>query len=175
MTKRTLLIVARLFFGLLTLAAIATQFVIHTQHGFDVVNFFRYFTNLSNIFASVVLIIGAVYLFRHREPTATDDIIRGSAVASMALVGIVFGVLLRDVDLGALLPWVNIVLHYIMPVVMVIDWLALPPKTTLSLQQTAYWLIYPLVYLVYTLVRGAAVGFYRYPFLNPATAGAPAG
>jgi hypothetical protein len=73
------------------------------------------------------------------------------------------------------LPWVNIVLHYIMPVVMVVDWLVLPPKTTLSLQQTAYWLIYPLVYLVYTLVRGAAVGFYPYPFLNPATAGALAG
>jgi hypothetical protein len=107
MTTRTILIVARLFFGLLTLTAIVTQLVIHIHHRFDVVNFFSYFTNLSNIFASVALIIGAIYLLRRGEPTATDDIIRGSAVASTALVGIVFGVLLRDVDLGALLPWIH--------------------------------------------------------------------
>lgn len=46
----------------------------------------------------------------------------------MALVGIVFGALLRDVDLGDLLPWVNTVHHYIMPVVVVLDWLYQPPK-----------------------------------------------
>ena len=58
MSKRTLLIGGRLLFGLLTLAAIVTQLVIHIQHRFDVVNYFGYFTNLSNIFASVVFLIG---------------------------------------------------------------------------------------------------------------------
>ena len=85
MTKRTLLIVARLFFGLLTLTAIVTQFVIHTQHGFDVVNFFSYFTNVSNLFARVALIIGAVYLLRRREPTASNDNIQGSASSSASI------------------------------------------------------------------------------------------
>jgi hypothetical protein len=134
MTQRIILIVARLFFGLLTLTAIGIQLVIHLQHGFSVVNFFSYFTNLSNIFAAVVLIIGAIYLIRRREPTPTDDIVRGASVAGMALVGIVFGVLLRDVDLGSLLPWINFVLHYLMPVVVVADWLYQPPKSTLALR-----------------------------------------
>ena len=39
------------FFALLVLVAIISQPVVHLQHGFDVVNFFSYFTNLSNIFA----------------------------------------------------------------------------------------------------------------------------
>ncbi len=30
------------------------------------------------------------------------------------------------------------------------------------------WTIFPLLYLAYTLIRGAIVGFYPYPFLNPA-------
>jgi len=45
----------------------------------------------------------------------------------MAIVGIVYGILLRDEDLGALLPWINVVLHYVMPVVVVLDWLYQPP------------------------------------------------
>jgi len=171
MTKRSILIGVRLFFGLLTLAAIITQLITHIQHRFDVVNFFGYFTNLSNLFASVVFIVGAVYLLQGREPTPTEDIIRGASVAAMAVVGIVFSVLLSGDDLGGLLPWVNAVLHYIMPIVVVADWLYQPPGSTLSVRRLGYWLIYPLVYIVYTLIRGAIVGFYPYPFLNPAKVG----
>lgn len=167
MSKRNVLIGGRLFFGLLTLVAIVTQLVVHIQHGFDVVNFFGYFTNLSNIFAAIIFIIGAVYLIQRREPTVTDDLIRGASVVAMAIVGLVFSVLLSGTDLGSLLPWVNAVVHYIMPIAVVADWLYQPAKTTLRFQQLGYWLIYPLVYLVYTLIRGAIVGFYPYPFLDP--------
>src|SRR6476661_5179130 len=85
MSKREILIVGRLFFGLLTLVAIIAQFAIHLQHGFDVGNFFGYFTNLSNIFASVVFIIGAVYLMQNREPTVNEDLVRGASVVAMAI------------------------------------------------------------------------------------------
>jgi hypothetical protein len=89
----------------------------------------------------------------------------------MVIVFIVYGVLLRDICLGNLQPWVNTVIHYIFPLVVLADWLYQPPKSTLRFGQMGYWLIYPLIYLVYTLIRGASVGFYPYPFLNPATAG----
>ncbi len=168
--KRNLLIVGRLSFGLLTLIAIGVQLSVHIGHGFNVVNFFSYFTNLSNIFASIVFVLGAIYLMQRREPTATDDLIRGASVVAMAIVGIVFSILLRSDDLGSLLPWVNTIVHYIMPVVVVADWLYQPPQSKLSVRQLGYWLIYPLLYLLYSLIRGAIVGFYPYPFLNPASA-----
>jgi hypothetical protein len=145
--------------------------VVHIQHKFDVVNFFGYFTNLSNIFASVVFTIGAIYLLQGRVPTPTDDLVRGAAVVAMAVVGIVFSVLLQDTDLGTLLPWVNFVVHYVMPVVVVADWLYQPPKSAITLRQVGFWLIYPLLYVIYTLIRGAITGFYPYPFLNPDTVG----
>ncbi len=170
-TQRTLLIIARLFFCLLTLAAIITQLTIQVRLGFSTVNFFSYFTNLSNIFALVVLLVGAIFLLQRREANLTFALVRGASVVGMALVGIVFGALLRDEDLGALLPWVNIVLHYVMPVVMVADWLYDPPKTRLTFSQTWVWLIFPFLYLVYSLIRGSIVGFYAYPFFNPAKSG----
>ncbi len=169
--QRTILILLRLFFGLLTLAAIITQLTIQVQLGFSVVNFFSYFTNLSNIFALVVLLMSAIFLVQRRELTPTFELVRGASVVGMALVGIVFGVLLRDEDLGSLLPWVNFVLHYVMPVVMVADWLYQPPKTRLVFAQTWVWLIFPFLYLVYSLIRGSVVGFYAYPFFNPAKVG----
>lgn len=171
MSKRATLIAGRLFFALLALAAIITQFAIHLHHGFDAVNFFSYFTNLSNIFFAIMLLVGAVFLIRRREPTITGDLIRGAAVVAMAVVGLVYFALLRDEDLGTLLPWVNVVVHMIMPVVAVADWLYEPPKTPLTVRHLGFWLIYPLLYLIYTLIRGAVVGFYPYPFLNPAKVG----
>lgn len=170
-TQRIVLICGRLFFGLLTLVAIVTQLTIHIQNGFELVNFFSYFTNLSNILAAVVFITGALLLLQRRESGATFDNIRGTAAVCMAVVGIVFSILLRNEDLGTLLPWVNFVLHYVMPVVVVLDWLYSPPETTLVVRQVGFWLMYPLAYLVYTLIRGSIVGFYPYPFLNPARVG----
>lgn len=171
MWQRWVLFVARLGFGVLTLTAIVVQLTIHVTNGFVVLNFFSYFTNLSNIFAAVVLIIGAIYLVTYHEPTPTEDAIRGASVVAMAVVGVVFSVLLRNEDLGTLLPWVNFIVHFLMPVVVVVDWLVQPPRSQVSFQRTLTWLIYPLLYVIYTLIRGPITGFYPYPFLNPAKVG----
>ena len=54
-----------------------------------------------------------------------------------------------------------------MPVVVVADWL-LRPGTALA--RARDWLVVlagPLAYVVYVLGRGAIVGWYPYPFLDP--------
>ena len=118
-----------------------------------------------------MLLLSALLLIQRREANATFELVRGASVVGMALVGIVFGVLLRNEDLGALLPWINIVLHYVMPVVMVADWFYQPPNIRLTFAQTWTWLIFPFLYLVYSLIRGSIMGFYPYPFFNPAKVG----
>lgn len=171
MKRRIDLIVSRLALSLLTLTAVSAQLVVHVQHGLSVVNFFSYFTNLSNLFVAVVMLVGAIHRFQRKEPKPWEDLVRGASVAGITVVGIVFSLLLRNEDLGSLRPWVNIVIHYIMPVAAIADWLYQPPKSRLRLSQIPYWLAFPLLYLLYTLIRGAVVGFYPYPFLNPANVG----
>ena len=171
MTKRSILIALRLFFGVLSLAAIGKQFATHTQMGLNVVNFFSYFTILSNLFAGIVLVFGAFQLIAHRQPSASTDLIRGMVVVNMAVVGILFSVLLRDVELGYLSPWINTVHHYIMPIAVVLEWLIQPPRTKLGKRQLLLCQVFPLLYLIYVLTRGAIVGWYPYPFFNPANVG----
>jgi hypothetical protein len=166
---------ARLLLGCTALIAIATQLAIQVRSGFSILNFFSYFTNLSNAFAAIVLLLGASRVFFAGGRFRLDDQLRYVSVVNMAVVGVVFTMLLRGVDLGALLPWVNIVLHYVMPCAVVLDWLLQPPRVKLGLQQLAFCLIFPALYLVYVLYRGHLTGWYPYPFLNPVNVGGYAG
>ena len=175
MKRRIDLIVSRLLFSLLTLIAVSAQLVVHTRNGLSVVNFFSYFTNLSNLFVAVVMLVGAIHRMQHKEPKPWEDLVRGASVAGIAVVGIVFSVLLRNEEMGLLMPWVNIVTHYVMPIAAIADWLYQPPKSALRLTQIPYWLIFPLLYLFYTVIRGAMIGWYPYPFINPANVGGSSG
>ena len=168
MSRRFLLTALRLFFAVLAGTAIARQLQIHVQMGFSPVNFFSYFTNLSNAFAVGVLLFSAWWPATAPANTTFSDRLRGTSVVNMAVVGIVFAALLRNVDLGSLLPWVNFVLHYVMPCVVVLDWLLQAPATRLGTRQLLLVQVFPMLYLGYVLVRGSSTGWYPYPFLNPA-------
>nr|WP_277603998.1 Pr6Pr family membrane protein [Agrococcus sp. ARC_14] len=135
-------------------------------------NFFSYFTNLSNIMISIVFIVSALRLLPGRkDPSDSDVAIRGGAVVYIAFVGIVFNTILADVALGPLIPWVNVVLHMIVPIAGVVDWLLWAPRRRLPFRVVPWWMIWPAVYSVYSVTRGAIDGFYPYPFFNPEASG----
>jgi hypothetical protein len=52
------------------------------------------------------------------------------------------------------------------PVGYVVYWLLFAPRAELSWKDSVTWLIYPGVYLVYVLARGAVSGLYPYPFVD---------
>ncbi len=168
-SRQTVLATYRTVLALLVVIALSYQYGL-TRPSIPL-NFFSYFTNLSNLFAAIMLAASAFQLLRNKEPSPSTDLVRGMSVVNMTVVGIVFAVLLRDVDLGSLLPWVNFVLHYVMPLVVVLDWLLLPPSTKFTMRQGLLCLLFPLLYLAYVIVRGASVNWYPYPFLNPANVG----
>ncbi len=171
MPRRSLTIAYRFGFALAVIVAITIQLSIHVGLGFNVVNFFSYFTNLANLFAAAVLMASARQAMTRRPPSPVMDLLRNLAVIYMTVVGIVFVALLRNVDLGSLRPWINVLAHYVMPIVVVVDWLIDRPRHGLQGSQLLLAPAFPLLYLAYALVRGAAVGWYPYPFLDPAVAG----
>ena len=76
--------------------------------------------------------------------------------------------MLDDIPVGVTDPWINDVIHKVMPVVMVADWLLLPPRHRIERSTALLWLLYPLGYAAYTLLRGPLAGdFYPYPFIDP--------
>ena len=58
------------------------------------------------------------------------------------------------------------ILHIVVPLLYVIRWGIYIPKGTLKWQDGLVWLIYPLVYLLYSLIRGVIVTWYPYFFIN---------
>jgi hypothetical protein len=152
--------------ALVALVAIGQQLILHVGASYSVLNFFSYFTNLSNLFAAFVL---SLSVFFGKEESR--DLVRYISTVNMTIVGLVFAVLLRDVDLGALLPWVNYVLHYVMPIAIVLDWLLRPPASRMRSRSVFLAMAFPCVYLAYVILRGADTGWYPYPFLNPANVG----
>lgn len=161
-----MLSLTQLILAVLALAAVGQQLIIHIAASYDVLNFFSYFTNLSNIFAALVLLFS---VFSGKG--SSQDFARYVSTVNMTVVGLVFAVLLRNVDLGALLPWVNFVLHYVMPSAIVLIWLIAPPTSKLTSKHLLLALVFPATYLAYVMVRGASIGWYPYPFLNPKNVG----
>lgn len=57
-------------------------------------------------------------------------------------------------------------LHLVVPIMYILYWLFFLPKQGLEWKQLPGWLLFPALYLVYILIRGALSGFYPYFFLD---------
>ncbi|MFF0487887.1 Pr6Pr family membrane protein [Nocardia sp. NPDC004068] len=137
--------------------------------GFSVGNYFSYFTIESNVLGAVVLLVGGVIDPRGRR----WQVARGAAALYLLITGVVYAVLLANVDVSLTDQWINHTLHRVQPIVMVIDWLVVPAGLGVSARLVGAWLIYPAVYGAYSLIRGPIVDWYPYPFLDPRTQGYP--
>jgi hypothetical protein len=100
------------------------------------------------------------------------DFLRGAVTLYMTMTGIIYILLLGNTP-SILVPWVNIVLHYIMPFAMLLLWVLVPPYKAIPYKRALYWLIFPIVYLIYSLVRGMYANWYPYPFIDPTVNGWP--
>jgi cytochrome c biogenesis protein CcdA len=164
----------RIAFGLLTLVAIVTQLTIGiSDHDMKASNFFSFFTIESNLLTVFVLLVGAVLALRGHETSAGWELFRGAVAAYMTTTFIVYAALLSGLpdNLDLTEPWINYVLHTLMPIVIVLDWVFSPPQHRFTIRQALVWMVFPLAYCVYSLIRGPIVEWYPYPFLNPDAAG----
>ncbi len=152
--------VVRMAAAVLGAAAIITALV--TSSG-TTANFFSFFTIESNILAVVVLAGGALLT---RCPRGWAYF-RGAVTLYMVITGIVYAALLSNVDVQLPAPWTNSVLHQIVPIALLLDWLFLPPWTRASRAKAMGWLLFPAAYFAYSLIRGPFAHFYPYPFLDP--------
>lgn len=167
------LAIARIAFGALGLSAIITQLLYNIQMGWSAVNFFSFFTIQSNIL--VILLLLTVGIGNLLGITKSIASLRGALTLYISMTGIIYFLLLagNETALQTTIPWVNLVLHYFLPIVVIADWIAFPPKTNVAFKHALVWLLYPVAYLLYSFTRGAITGWYPYPFLNPLTSGWP--
>ena len=186
---RVLFIILRVAVAAAVVAAVVGQILVSldfwrergvTNIGSNVVNFFSFFTVESNIAAAVVLLVGAGLAIAGRTTDpAWFAVARASVTTYMVVTGIVYNLLLRGIELpqGSTLGWSNEVLHVVVPVFLLLDWIFAPGRIPLGAKRIWPILVFPVVWVLYTLVRGPLVVdqvygndfWYPYPFLNPNT------
>ena len=138
------------------------------------INFFSFFTVLTNTLAAVVL----SYAWVKRDSAArrfflTPGVSSGIAV-SIVVVGLAYSLLLRHLWQPEGFQWIaDELLHDVMPLLFVLYWWRCVPKGQLRLKHIGLWVIYPLVYFGYVLLRGDLLGQYQYPFIDVGTLGYP--
>jgi hypothetical protein len=62
-------------------------------------------------------------------------------------------------------------LNTVMPILYIVDWLFFAEKRPIFYKHLPYWLIFPAVYGVTSIIRGLLTNVYPYPFLNVAELG----
>lgn len=127
--------------------------------------FFSFFTILTNILVACYFTSQLVNLkiFKFlKQPAALTAI-----TAFILVVGIVYQVILRFVwePTG----WqfvIDELLHTFIPLYVLMYWIMYAKRTSLSVYQLVPWLLYPLGYAAFIVVRGHFSGFYPYPFVD---------
>ena len=138
------------------------------------INFFSFFTVLTNTLVVVVL----SYALVQRDSAAkrfflAPGISSGIAV-SIVVVSLAYNLLLRHLWQPEGFQFVaDELLHDVMPTLFFIYWWRWVPKGSLRFKHIGAWVVYPLVYFAYVLLRGHLLGQYQYPFIDVDALGYP--
>ena len=85
----------------------------------------------------------------------------------VAVTGVVCHLVLRQLQkLQGDAAFADLLLHTMSPLLCVVGWLCFGPRGAVDRRAVVGALVFPIAWLAFTLLRGTAVGFWPYPFLN---------
>lgn len=157
-----------LFFGIINFIALITAFALSLN---VLVEYFSYFTILSNILITVVFFFVGFSSAKNVLQQKFIKLFYGPAVLYMTITGIVYWTILHGgKQLTTDVEWITLVLHGLMPLAVIFGWILLPYKKY-SMESVGFWLVFPVLFVCYTLLHGPLIHWYPYPFLNPLVVG----
>ena len=133
----------------------------------SIVRFFSFFTILSNIMVVIFFIGQLLPENRKLKISVVKNEVATAVSMYIITVGVVYQTILRQpIPLQGWPRVADDILHLYIPLLMLLYWIVFIADKKIAATTIPYWLIYPIVYLVYTLIRGHFVHFYPYPFVN---------
>jgi len=169
-----LLAVLRLLIGAGLLGSVTWQVTDRIANGiFRPFEYFAYFSIVTAIVAGLFLITTSFGLMLKIEDTKWVEIARLSMAVALIVVGVVYHALLadaandvRDGDYAwPVLP--NEIIHTYAPILAAIEYLISVKAFRIRLRTFVWVAIFPLIWLVFSIVRGSATNWWPYWFINP--------
>ena len=131
------------------------------------VSYFSFFTILTNTLAACVLTCAAGTRTSKGRTFFLQPWVSSGIAVSIIVVGAAYSLLLRQLWQPEGLQWLaNEILHDVMPVLFALYWWFCVPKGGLRVSHIGVWMLYPVLYFAYILLRGHLLGVYPYPFID---------
>ncbi|MBA2552187.1 MAG: Pr6Pr family membrane protein [Geodermatophilaceae bacterium] len=128
------------------------------------VRLLSFFTIQSNI---IVTAVALTLVIRPDRDGQLWQIARLAALVCITVTGIVYVTVLRGlVELTPAGRVADTGLHYLTPLLVVVGWLAFGPRPRIGVRVIVATMLYPALWLAYTLSRGELTDEYPYPFVD---------
>lgn len=127
-----------------------------------------YFTLMSNLACVIYYPMAAVYQLRTGR--SWKPMVKGAILMCISVTGLVYHFMLHGrFEMQGTILLSNILLHYVVPVCTVLDWVIFDEKGHFSVKTAGLWLLAPLGYFIFVMIAvamGAHLGPYgeRYPY-----------
>ena len=135
--------------------------------------YFSYFTIQTSLIAVITLSVSGWFSWTGRKETRVLNVVRLSTVTFTVVVTLVYNLLLRGLaddpkDGGYVWPVLpNEILHVWAAIFMLIDWMLSSRRINLRIRTIFWVLVFPLAWLIYSVIRGLIVNWWPYWFINP--------
>ena len=168
------LALSRLALGLALIGSVTWQVTDRIANDlFRPAEYFAYFSIVTAIVAGLFLITTGFGLLLNIEDTKWVEVARLSLAVALIVVGVVYHALLagaandvRDGDYAwPVLP--NEIIHTYAPILAVIEYLISVKAYRIRLRAFVWVAVFPLTWLVLSIVRGIATNWWPYWFINP--------
>lgn len=152
------------------------------QSGFNV-KALRYYTILSNMvcllfYAAAILYCLLLIIYKSdTNPTPAWPSLKGTVVMCITVTFLIYQFLLAETPFSmntSTVPLSNLLVHMIVPIMVILDWIIFDPKGHFKMTDPFVWLLPPCVYYIFILI-GAQAGFtfgktkvsrFPYPFID---------
>ncbi|WP_449398738.1 Pr6Pr family membrane protein [Chryseobacterium wanjuense] len=126
------------------------------------IRFFSYFTILTNLIVAIYL---THEIFKDNSNRSSGNLT--AITIYILIVGIIYQIILRQLwQPTGLQKVVDELLHSVTPVLTLFYWYLYEDKKSLQYKMIPKWTVFPLLYLIFILIRGSFSNFYPYFFID---------
>ena len=131
-----------------------------------------YFTVWANVLIALAFTVPLLNPDRKLADFFMRPAVRAALATYILMVSVVYHMLIVPYWNPQGFTWLTATgLNTVMPILYIIDWLFFAEKRPIFYKHLPYWLIFPTVYGVTSIIRGLLTNVYPYPFLNVAELG----
>ena len=129
--------------------------------------YFGYFTVWANILIALAFTAPLLNPYRKLSIFFMRPAVRAALASYILMVSVVYHMLIVPYWNPQGFTWLTATgLNTVMPILYIVDWLFFAEKRPIFYKHIPYWLIFPSVYGVMSIIIGLLSNVYPYPFLN---------